>query len=66
MSGSHVPYTVILQDTTTGSMSSRVMSAPCDSQEAIRYIHTMVTKEHHVMALVKGNHPVIPGLPTHV
>jgi len=61
-----VPWTVILQDAVTGSMSSRCLDAPTDSSSAVRYIHTVVEEGQQVMALVKGNHPVIPGIPTHV
>ncbi len=62
----HVPYTVILQDDSTGSVSSEVVNAPLDTPEAQRYITTVCPKGKHVVALVKGEHPVIPGIPTNV
>lgn len=58
-----VPYTVILQDNTTGSVSSRVMDAPQDAKRAKEYVTWHLSGTSHVVALVKGNHPVIHGSP---
>lgn len=60
----HVPYTVIMQDIVTGSVSSEVIHAPLDTPEAQRFVTLTCPKEKHVVALVKGEHPVIPGIPT--
>ena len=62
----HVPYTVILQDDTTGSVSSEVINAPNDTLEAQRYVTSRCQEGMHVVALVKGEHPVVPGIPTNV
>ena len=58
-----VPYTIILQNTTTGSVSSKVIQAPQDAKRAQRYVTTNHTEAAHVVALVKGTHPVIHGMP---
>jgi len=60
----YVPYTVILQDDHTGSVSSEVVNAPNDTPEAQRYVTSRCPKGMHVVALVKGEHPVVPGIPT--
>ena len=59
-----VPYTVILQDMFTGSVSSKVIDAPMDTKRAQRYITTSYAEAAHVVALVRGNHPVITGTPS--
>lgn len=59
----HVPYTVIIQDDQTGSISSEVWRAPVGTSDAQRYVTTTCPKGKHVVALVRGDHPVIPGLP---
>lgn len=58
-----VPYTIILQDNETGSVSSKVIQAPQDAKRAQRYVTTNHAEAAHVVALVKGNHPVIHGMP---
>jgi hypothetical protein len=58
-----VPYTIILQDVVTGSVSSKVIQAPQDTRRAYRYVSTALAEEAHVVALVKGEHPVIIGSP---
>lgn len=58
-----IPYTIIMQDVTTGSVSSKVIHGPVDSQDALRYVTATTAEAVHVVALVRGNHPVILGLP---
>lgn len=58
-----VPYTIILQDIKTGSVSSRVMQAPQDTKSAKEYVTWHCGGSSHIVALVKGNHPVIHGSP---
>lgn len=61
-----VPYTVILQSDSTGSVSSMLLEASCNT-EAARLMATKVApKGSHVVALVRGQHPVLPGLPVNV
>ena len=59
----HVPYTVILQDDVSGSVSSKVYKAPVNTPDAQRYVTMVCPKGMHVVALVRGEHPIIPGLP---
>ena len=59
----YVPYTVIMQDDSTGSVSSEVMDAPQDTVAARRYVTMEVPEGKHIVALVRGQHPVITGLP---
>ncbi len=59
----HVPYTVIFQDDNTGSVSSEVTPAPVDSYAAQEYITKACPKGKHVVALLRGVHSVIPGVP---
>ena len=59
-----VPYTVIMEDEGTGSVCTRVVHAPLDTSEAQRFVTMACPEGMHVMALVKGAHPVIPGIPT--
>ena len=61
-----VPYTVILQDDVTGNVSTMLMEASPDTPSAQREATKAAPKGHHVVALVKGMHPVIPGVPTNV
>jgi len=58
-----VPYTIILEDAETGSVSSEVMNAPQDTVAARRYATMESHKGKHVVAMVRGLHPVIIGLP---
>lgn len=58
-----VPYTIIIQDSRTGSVSSRHMDAPQDTQAAKLWVTTKCETNEHVVALVRGNHPVIIGSP---
>lgn len=58
-----VPYTVIMEDEGTGSVSSEVMNAPQDTVAARRHVTTEAPKGKHVVALVRGVHPVIHGIP---
>lgn len=58
-----VPYTIIIQDSQTGSVSSRHMDAPQDTREAQRWVNTKCEATEHVVALVRGSHPVIIGTP---
>ena len=58
-----VPYTIILQDIKTGSVSSRVMQAPQDAKSEKEYVTWHCGGSSHIVALVKGNHPVITGSP---
>lgn len=58
-----VPYTVILQDVKTGSVSTKVLQAPQDTKSAKEYVTWHCGGASHVVALVKGNHPVIIGTP---
>jgi hypothetical protein len=61
-----VPYTVILQSDSTGSVSSMLLEASPNAQAA----RLMATKAapigSHVVALVRGQHPVLPGIPVNV
>ena len=59
----YVPYTVIMEDDSTGSVSSEVMNAHKDTVAARRYVTMEAPKGKHVVAMVRGLHPVIHGLP---
>ena len=59
----HVPYTVIFQDDTTGSVSSEVTPAPVDTLAAQEYVTKACPEGKHVVALLRGVHSVIPGVP---
>ncbi len=59
-----VPYTVIMQDDKTGSVHSMLMEAPNDSSYARRMAIKATPRGHALIALIKGVHPIIPGLPT--
>ncbi len=61
-----VPYTVILQRSDTGSVSTMLMEASPNTPAARERANTVAPKGTHVVALVRGNHPVIPGVPTSV
>lgn len=61
-----VPYTVILQNDDTGNVSTMLIEAPPDTPEAQANATKAAPKGHHVVALVRGMHPVIPGVPTSV
>ena len=58
-----VPYTVIKQHSVTGSVSSEVIDAPQDTQRAKTYINRLLPPPDHVVAFIKGTHPVIIGAP---
>jgi hypothetical protein len=58
-----VPYTVIMEDEGTGSVSSEVMHAPQDTVAARRYVTMEAPEGKHVVAMVRGLCPVIHGLP---
>jgi hypothetical protein len=59
-----VPYTVILQSVSTGSVSTMLMEASPNTPAAQARANTVAPQGTHVVALVKGNHPVIPGVPS--
>ena len=61
-----VPYTVILQNDSTGNVSTMLMEASPDTPSARIEATKVAPAGHHVVALVKGMHPVIPGIPTSV
>ncbi len=58
-----VPYTVILQSSDTGSVSTMLMEASPNTNAARTRATTVAPKGTHVVALVKGTHPIIPGTP---
>ena len=61
-----VPYTVILQSEASGSVSTMLIEASPDTPEARDRANTLAPKGHHVLALVKGCHPIIKGAPCHM
>ena len=58
-----VPYTVILQSDSTGSVSSMLLEASPNTASARSMATKAAPKGMHVMALVRGQHPVIIGAP---
>ena len=61
-----VPYTVILQSSDTGSVSAMLIEASPNTISARDRATTVAPKGHHVVALVKGSHPIIKGAPVNV
>ena len=59
-----VPYTVIMQDDETGSVHSMLMEASSDTAIARTMAIKVTPGGHALVALIKGVHPIIPGLPT--
>ncbi len=61
-----VPYTVILQSSDTGSVSTMLIEASPNTISARDRATKVAPKGTHVVALVKGSHPIIKGVPTSV
>lgn len=61
-----VPYTVILQSNDTGSVSTMLIEASPNTISARDRATKVAPKGTHVVALVKGSHPIIKGVPTSV
>ncbi len=61
-----VPYTVILQSSETGSVSTMLIEASPNTISARDRATKVAPKGTHVVALVKGSHPIIKGAPTSV
>tara|TARA_B100001029_G_scaffold133203_1_gene112098 strand:- start:193 stop:390 length:198 start_codon:yes stop_codon:yes gene_type:complete len=59
-----VPYTLIMQDDSTGNVHSMLMDAPIDTNYARRMAIKAMLPGHSLVAMVKGIHPIIPGVPT--
>ena len=59
-----VPYTIIMQDDTTGSVHTMLMDAPQDTSYARRMAIKAMLPGHTLVAMLKGEHPIIPGVPT--
>ena len=59
-----VPYTVILQSVATGSVSTMLMEASPNTISARERATKVAPEGTHVVALLKGNHPIIKGAPT--
>ena len=58
-----VPYTVIIQDVSTGSVSSMLLHGPRDTLAVQLLANKACEPESHVVAIIRGMHPVLPGLP---
>lgn len=53
-----------MQDDSTGSVHSMLMEAPTDTNYARRMAIKAMLPGHTLVAMVKGMHPIIPGIPT--
>ena len=58
-----VPYTVILQNDSTGSVSTMLLEASPNTASARSMATKAAPKGMYVVALVRGQHPVILGAP---